>query len=164
MLWYIIAALNVIVAGTVGLIIFLLIKKRGASPVEQSKAVVDEPSSNNSFGLLEMEDGTRRILDCDAFLIGRHSSNDLTITDPSVSRQHAEIHHQADGSYTITDLDSMNGVFVNSKKVKHATIAGGEHVEFGDVGCQFKLVAESNRNPDQSVMLSPKQRHKDYPD
>jgi len=148
MLWYIIAALGVIVAGAVGLIIYLLVKKQVTAP-ERPAATSNDTTGEVTFGVLELEDGTRCILDSDAFLIGRHSSNDLTIADPSVSRRHAEIHRRGDGTFTITDLDSMNGVFINNKQLKHATLKGGEHVELGNVGCQFKLIGESELDGDR---------------
>jgi hypothetical protein len=148
MLWYIIAALGVIVAGAVGLIIYLLVKKRATAPTKPA-ATSNDTTDEVTFGVLDLEDGTRRILDSDAFSIGRRSSNDLTIADPSVSRQHAEIHRRGDGTFTITDLDSMNGVFINNKQLKHATLKGGEHVELGNVGCQFKVIGESELDGDR---------------
>ena len=147
MLWYITAALGVIAASAVGLIIYLLVKKR-ATALAKPAATSNDTTDEVTFGVLELEDGTRHILGSDVFLIGRHSNNDLTIADPSVSRRHAEIHRRGDGTFTITDLDSMNGVFINNKQLQHATLKGGEHVELGNVGCQFKLIGESELDGD----------------
>ena len=91
------------------------------------------------IGFLIMEDGTHHMVNTNAYLIGRHSSNDLTIRDPSVSRQHAEIHHRPDGTFRITYLDSMNGVFVQNKQLKHAVLKGGELVELGNISCKFEV-------------------------
>jgi hypothetical protein len=50
--------------------------------------------------------------------IGRHVDNEVVINDTSVSRYHAELFIQTDGSVSFTDLDSTNGSFVNGKRVK----------------------------------------------
>jgi hypothetical protein len=49
--------------------------------------------------------------------IGRHADNDVVINDTSVSRYHAELFIQTDGSVSFTDLESTNGSFVNGKRV-----------------------------------------------
>lgn len=49
--------------------------------------------------------------------IGRSSTNDVTLTDMSVSRQHAQIVRSDNGRYTITDLNSRNGTFVNGQRI-----------------------------------------------
>jgi beta-barrel assembly-enhancing protease len=49
--------------------------------------------------------------------IGRSRDNDVVINDSSVSRNHAEIFF--DGStYFITDLDSLNGTFINGTRIR----------------------------------------------
>jgi signal transduction histidine kinase len=64
-------------------------------------------------------------------LIGR-SSESLPITDPSVSRRHAEL--TPDGaSWRIRDLDSHNGTFVNGRIAVDAIELGpGDTIECGD--------------------------------
>ncbi|XP_075159732.1 putative helicase senataxin [Haematobia irritans] len=59
--------------------------------------------------------------------VGRHSSSLIRILDSNyVSRHHAEIEVSADNqSVTIKDLNSVNGVFVNSALHKNATITLG---------------------------------------
>lgn len=48
--------------------------------------------------------------------IGRDPSNDIILVDPDVSRWHALL-LLADGSLTIHDQQSTNGVFVNSRRI-----------------------------------------------
>jgi hypothetical protein len=74
-----------------------------------------------------------------AYRIGRHSDNDLSIRDASVSRQHAEINLKRSGNFTITDLDSMNGVFVNEKKIDSVILADGDIIEIGDKSFRFRI-------------------------
>jgi ABC-type multidrug transport system ATPase subunit len=63
--------------------------------------------------------------------LGRDSSNDAVITHPLVSRYHAQIQRQQ-GSFVITDLDSMNGTFVNGKAVTRPQVLRvGDTVQIG---------------------------------
>lgn len=59
--------------------------------------------------------------------IGRASDNDVVIHDPKVSRHHAQIAQQNDGSICLIDLDSSNGTFVNGNRVY-----GRHYLHIGD--------------------------------
>lgn len=59
--------------------------------------------------------------------IGRSSENGITLNDPSVSRVHAQLAAGRGGGFSVTDLDSLNGTFVNEKKV-----SGTRQVKIGD--------------------------------
>src|SRR6266496_423109 len=65
--------------------------------------------------------GARGRLSRPLFRIGTQSSNDLVLTDPTVSKQHLEIAVVA-GGYCITDLDSSNGTFMGSARVGQLTV------------------------------------------
>ena len=69
------------------------------------------------------------------------------------ARHHAEIHRRRDGSFTITDLDSLNGVFVNSDQVKTAKLSEADLVELGDVGFRFTTSASEAVPGEETVML-----------
>lgn len=49
--------------------------------------------------------------------IGRSPDNDVRIDHPTVSRSHARIVQSREGVYTIEDLDSTNGTFVNGERI-----------------------------------------------
>lgn len=68
----------------------------------------------------------------DRLLIGRHPRCDVLLTDSSVSRRHAQIAFR-DGVWTIRDLGSTNGTFVNGAKVGRTTLYKGDIVV---LGCQ----------------------------
>lgn len=59
-------------------------------------------------------------LDGDCFVIGRESDCDLAIPSPGVSKRHAELRLQ-DGQWSIEDLRSRNGTWVNGQKIRSRT-------------------------------------------
>ena len=59
--------------------------------------------------------------------IGRSSENDVSITDPSASRRHAELHFdETTFKLTIVDLNSTNGTYVNRQRLQGASAAVAE--------------------------------------
>ncbi len=71
--------------------------------------------------------------------VGRTRENDLFLEHSSVSRKHAEFKRNRDGSFTVVDLDSLNGVFVNNTKVSTGLIKDNDKVDVGDVRLKFIL-------------------------
>ena len=53
--------------------------------------------------------------------IGRNSDCDIILDSDTVSRYHASVRILNDGTYSIKDLGSRNGTFINGKKVKGVT-------------------------------------------
>jgi len=69
--------------------------------------------------------------------IGRADYNDLVIPDESISTSHAKLQRR-EGIWTLVDLDSTNGCFVDGERVQgEATLAPGASVRFGDVSAIF---------------------------
>jgi pSer/pThr/pTyr-binding forkhead associated (FHA) protein len=64
--------------------------------------------------------------------IGRSPDNDVVLQEPLVSRRHARI-ECAEGRCAIEDLGSANGLFVNGRRVKQATLAPGDRLRLGNV-------------------------------
>ena len=62
--------------------------------------------------------------------VGRTLNNSFVIEHPSVSKHHAKLMVVED-EYTLFDLDSSNGTFVNGKRVKETRLADGCAVRFG---------------------------------
>jgi pSer/pThr/pTyr-binding forkhead associated (FHA) protein len=67
--------------------------------------------------------------------VGRTDENDITLADTSVSRHHARLKLQDDGSYTLTDLNSSNGTRLNGKRITSVRAALGARIHFGNVEC-----------------------------
>jgi Nif-specific regulatory protein len=68
--------------------------------------------------------------------VGRSASNQLCIGDPSVSRQHCTI-QPVDNRFSIRDLDSNNGTFVNGKRIGEVTLKDGDKIRIGDTLLRF---------------------------
>lgn len=68
-----------------------------------------------------------------SFCIGRAYENDLRIEDSRVSRRHAEILKLADGHFTLYDLDSKGGCYVNGVRVKEHRLQPGDVIVLGGI-------------------------------
>ena len=139
------------------LVIAVLLLRKRKQP-EEVPQVATETSSEEpprTYAFLEMADGskTRHAINTAAYRMGRHSDNELPLVDPSISRHHAEIYRRRDGSFTVADLDSMNGIFVNDERVKTATLSEGDLLELGDIGMRFIVNREDDLPGEQTVML-----------
>jgi hypothetical protein len=70
-------------------------------------------------------------------VIGRSRRCDIVLTDPNVSRQHAEIRRQDDG-FMALDLGSTNGMRVNRRDIKQAVLQHGDRIELGTTELLFE--------------------------
>jgi Domain of unknown function (DUF4388)/FHA domain len=70
--------------------------------------------------------------------LGRHKNNDIVITDPKCSSFHARIDRTLDG-FTILDLKSRNGTFVNGKRVDEALLKAGDEVRVGTARLVYRI-------------------------
>jgi sugar lactone lactonase YvrE len=70
--------------------------------------------------------------------LGRRSDNDIVISDASVSRHHAEIVGQPDGSVYIIDRESTVGTFVDGARIAEGIARRGSTIRFGDVECHLE--------------------------
>jgi pSer/pThr/pTyr-binding forkhead associated (FHA) protein len=74
--------------------------------------------------------GRRHELDGERTVIGRSKDCDIQLSDPNVSRRHAEVRREG-SSYILVDLDSTNGVEVGGKRVKRLELHDGSHFTVG---------------------------------
>jgi hypothetical protein len=79
--------------------------------------------------------GSRFLLDSDLTLVGRHPESDIFLDDVTVSRRHAEFYRQG-GRFTVRDVGSLNGTYVNRERIEEADLSGGDEVQIG----KFRLV------------------------
>ncbi|WP_232520626.1 FHA domain-containing protein [Rhodobacter sp. CZR27] len=71
--------------------------------------------------------------------IGRAATNAVAISDDSISRLHAEL-KQTGGGLLLSDMGSLNGTFVNGRRIKEGTkVKNGDQIGFGQI--KLRLVA-----------------------
>lgn len=70
------------------------------------------------------------VLSGDLVRIGRGEDNDIIIDDLTVSMRHAELRRQ-EGGYTIADLHSDTGTYVDGTPVVHAHVHDGDVIGIG---------------------------------
>ena len=70
--------------------------------------------------------------------IGRTRQNDVVVVSDNVSRRHAKIIVSNSGMVVVHDLDSHNGVFLNGKKVRSASVQVGDLLYVADVCLQLR--------------------------
>jgi hypothetical protein len=91
------------------------------------EVVVDERAQSLA---LERPDGTRVPL-TEGFTLGRADDNTIKLRDARASRHHARI--VADGTgWSVEDLGSSNGTFVDGAQVRRARLDRGQTLTIGD--------------------------------
>jgi hypothetical protein len=70
--------------------------------------------------------------------IGRAKSSDLVLDDPSVSRLHGVVRVNADGRWEIIDRSNTNGLKINGRPTKEATLAANDEILIGAFRLRFE--------------------------
>ena len=73
----------------------------------------------------------------EVFRIGRHPHNDLRLNDKSVSRFHAEVVRNRNGTFTVFDNNSTNGVRVGKRPVRSSLLREGDLIHIGEIQLKF---------------------------
>jgi len=120
--------------------------------LEQSAAPSSESTPTVGRILLATEGKTvgERELKPGRLVIGRTADNDLQIDSKFISRHHCQIVTQAD-SCLIEDLNSTNGIFVQSKRVRRYNLNDGDVVQVG----QHEIMYIDERVPRVRSSLDP---------
>ena len=74
--------------------------------------------------------GARFLLDSEEERVGRSSDSTIFLDDVSVSRRHALI-RRSEAGFTVSDQGSLNGTYVNGKRVEVALLHDGDEVQIG---------------------------------
>ncbi|WP_297956011.1 FHA domain-containing protein [uncultured Ruminococcus sp.] len=82
-------------------------------------------------------------LGCDEVLIGRHASADIRLPDLSVSRYHAML-TVADGVWTIKDIGSKSGIFVNGELTRETVLHENDIIKLGNRRLLFRKRRDGN--------------------
>lgn len=74
----------------------------------------------------------------DTQTLGRHRNNDIVINDPKCSSFHARIDRTQEG-FTVIDLKSRNGTYVNGKRIEQVRLKTGDEVRVGTARLTYKV-------------------------
>lgn len=80
--------------------------------------------------------GSRFLLDADRTTVGRREVADIFLDDVTVSRKHAEFLRK-DGAFTVRDVGSLNGTYVNRERIDEAVLRAGDEVQIGKFRMTF---------------------------
>jgi diguanylate cyclase (GGDEF)-like protein len=89
--------------------------------------------------------GHRYFLTQAEMTLGRDATADITVSDQSISRKHAQITKEKDGKVYLTDLGSSNGTFINDKKVapgERMSLAKEDMIKLGNSIFKFLPAGE----------------------
>jgi ABC-type multidrug transport system ATPase subunit/pSer/pThr/pTyr-binding forkhead associated (FHA) protein len=93
-------------------------------------------TANSVAGFIQAAQATQ-ITQTSLILIGRLEDCDIVLDSPEVSRRHATIRQIGD-AYTIEDLDSSNGTFVNNEQVRRAELHEGDLIQISKYRLLFQ--------------------------
>jgi len=78
--------------------------------------------------------------------VGRVSDNDLALNDSSVSKIHAALTMNSQGTLLVADTGSTNGTYINGRRIAYGEarqIEDGDVVGFGDVEVRFRRMTDT---------------------
>jgi FOG: FHA domain len=93
--------------------------------------------------------------------IGRLPENKICISNMGISRRHAKLEKDSSNNFTLTDFNSLNGTFVNNKKVSKAVLSGGDTITIGKYTIIFEPDVKSA--PAEALITEPSTEQHETP-
>ena len=91
--------------------------------------------------------------------VGRDSNSSIRLHDTEVSRRHAEF-RLVDGEYTLVDVGSANGTFVNGQQIQEAHLQAGDRIQIGQTVLVYSAGrADAQESSDLADRVSLISRH-----
>jgi hypothetical protein len=115
----------------------------GRTMVQGAAERVSEPLAQRARAYrstaLLVVDGKRIVVGPAGAIIGRSRQCDIVLTDPNVSRQHAELRPRG-GSWVLSDLGATNGIVLNGRRIDAPEVLRpGDRIELGTSVLTFGL-------------------------
>src|ERR1700761_9091529 len=111
----------------------------GERPPASSPSRPEGPADGTMFSPGALRAPASRVrVQSQVMRIGRSPGNDIIVSDLGVSKQHAELRRSPTGRYSIIDLGSHNGTYVNGTRVSQQELKEGVIVAIGPA--TFRLV------------------------
>ncbi len=97
-----------------------------------------------------------RDYDRDIIKIGRLASAHLCLDDDKVSRIHSVIEVAPDGRLSIIDMGSVEGTYVNGKRVNKGLIAFGDEIRLGNTTIRVETPAPASESAPPAAQPAPR--------
>ena len=118
-----------------------LIEKQAQAEAKEDEVQLQKMLERGNFPWFEFrfgnETGSYQI-QTPRLTVGRDASNVWTINHPTVSRNHFQLYFK-NYVYTIRDLGSSNGIFVNDIKVSEIELKHGDCIQVGEITLTFHI-------------------------
>lgn len=101
-------------------------------------AEVVEGPDGLAFAELVLTDGKRLTVGTEPVVVGRLPECDVVVTDPNVSRRHAEVRRVGD-HVMVADLGSTNGTRVNGVPIREQRLENGDEISLGGTTLRFEM-------------------------
>jgi Protein of unknown function (DUF3662)/FHA domain len=109
------------------------------SNAERIAEPLEEQAQTRAENALLLVDGRRLVVGPAGSTIGRSRQCDIVLSDPNISRQHAEVRPRG-GSWVLSDLGSTNGSRLNGRRIEGPeVIRPGDEIELGATVLRFEL-------------------------
>ena len=108
-----------------------------------------------SFVLIK-KDGQRRAfpLASGITIIGRHPNCDLRIPLMEISRRHCQLDCHS-GLFSLRDLGSSNGTFVNGERIEETQLKPGDHIQIGQLTFVLEIGAAAEPKVPETPAAKP---------
>jgi len=106
----------------------------GKSRLRLEKGILCVEIGNDKGTTVNLEEGV--------LTLGKDEESTLYLSDPTVSRSHAEISHTSEG-FLLQDLGSTNGTFLDGVRVDRAYLKDGVTITVGETHIDFRVHRET---------------------
>ncbi len=116
------------------------------APVEPHDLTTVEPGSHVLLIVRGPASGTRIEMVGDRMTVGRSPESAIFLDDITVSRQHANFDRDGSG-WILVDLGSLNGSYVNRKRVDKVALTHGDEIQIGKYRFHY-VIGDKSENPE----------------
>lgn len=98
-----------------------------------------------TWGYLSLPDGSILPLRHWECTLGRSRFSDVVVNYPTVSRTHAAVTRSANGVWTLSDLGSAGGTFLNGEEIDSAFLRDGDTLALAGIELRFSDLSDEGR-------------------
>lgn len=120
-------------------------------------SMLQEKYEPEVWAYVELPGGSSRAIHHWECILGRSHASDIVLADQAgVDRSHAALRRDDHGQWTVWDLGSREGVFVNGQKIqRQAPLNDRDELRLGQASLHFMALSDQQRNTLQRNRPSP---------